>query len=125
MSSKNKSRKGRFIAFCIFAATLVLASCEKYSFAPPAVDPKATWHFSTDIQPIFTSNCINCHGGTRSPDLREGKSFLALTKGGYVTLPAESSKLYLKITGGDHTPRTTDVQKLKILYWITQGAQNN
>ena len=102
-----------------------LSSCEKVSFAPPAVDPNAVWHFQTDIQPIFTANCIGCHNSNRLPDLREGKSYLSLTKGGYVKLPAATSRLYIRITTGDHVPRTTDVNKLKILYWITQGAQNN
>lgn len=101
------------------------ASCEKYKFTPPAVDPNTTWKLSTDIQPVFNSNCISCHGDALKPDLREGKSFNALTKGGYVSAPAESSKLYSTLTGSSHTPRATEEQRLKILYWITQGALNN
>lgn len=100
-------------------------SCEKYKFTPPAVDPKTTWKLSTDIQPIFNSNCISCHGAALKPDIREGKSFNALTKGGYVSTPAESSKLYSTLSGSSHLSRATDEQRLKILYWITQGALNN
>jgi hypothetical protein len=109
----------------ILTAVTGLSSCEKYNFVPPAVDSNAVWHLSTDIQPIFNTNCVGCHGGVRSPDLREGRSFISLTGGHYVDLPARTSRLYSKITSGDHVPRTSDVEKLKILYWITQGAQNN
>jgi hypothetical protein len=114
-----------FGALVLIAAIGGLSSCEKVSYAPPAVDPNATWHFQTDIQPIFTANCIACHNGTRLPDLRSGKSYLSLTKGGFVNSPASTSRLYVRITTGDHIPRTTDVDKQKILFWITQGAKNN
>ena len=109
----------------LLVLSVMLSSCEKAKITPAAVDPDATWSFSADIQPIFTSNCIACHGGTRSPDLRSGKSFTSLTNGGYVTTPAESSKLYSKMTGSDHAARSTDSEKLKVLYWIEQGALNN
>lgn len=101
-------------------------SCEKYQFNPPAVDPNHPWSLSTEIQPVFTANCVQCHGGTVSPDLRAGQSFNALTRGGYVDRPAESSRLYQKITTDpDHANKVTDAEKLRILYWIEQGAENN
>jgi hypothetical protein len=112
------------VALVLLAALTGISSCEKYSYTPPAVDPLATWHFQTDIQPIFSSNCATCHNGTKSPDLRDGKSFAALSKG-FVNAPAESSRLYLKMTSTDHAPRSTAAEKLKVLYWITQGALNN
>lgn len=109
----------------IIASFSGLVACEEFKITQPAVDPTATWLLQTDIQPIFNNNCISCHGGTKSPDLREGKSFQALTKGGYVTLPAEASRLYSAIVGADHISRSTETERLKILYWIEQGAQNN
>jgi hypothetical protein len=109
----------------ILALFVLLSSCEKVKIITAAVDPDATWSLFADIQPIFTSNCTSCHGGTRSPDLRSGKSFASLKNGGYVTTPAGSSKLYSKITGSDHAARSTDTEKLKVLYWIEQGALNN
>lgn len=112
------------VALVLLAALTGISSCEKYSYTPPAVDPLATWHFQADIQPIFSANCATCHNGTKSPDLRDGKSFAALSKG-FVTAPAESSRLYLKMTSTDHSPRSTSAEKLKVLYWITQGALNN
>lgn len=125
MKRKLKRIKLIFGALVLLAGIQGLSSCEKNSYPPPDVDPTATWHFQTDIQPIFTANCINCHNGTRLPDLRSDKSYLSLTGGGYVKLPAESSRLYVRMTTGDHVSRSTDADKLKVLYWITQGAKNN
>jgi hypothetical protein len=119
-------KAGRILtAMFLIAAFSGLISCEEFKITQPAVDPSANWSLKTDIQPIFSNNCISCHGGTRSPDLREGKSFQSLTNGGYVILPAETSRLYSTITGADHISRSTETERLKILYWIGQGAQDN
>jgi len=109
----------------IFVAAIGLVSCEKYTFGPPVVEPGVDVLFQTEIQPIFTANCISCHGGLFSPDLRDGKSYESLTTGGYVDLPAENSKLYTKIISSSHLAKTNDLQKQKILIWISQGAKNN
>lgn len=122
-----KLNRIRHILGLLVLAALIggVSSCEKYSYEPPAVDPNATWHFKTDIQPVFTANCVGCHGGTQSPDLRDGKSYLALTKGSFVTAPAANSKLYQKMLSSGHASRSSATDKLKVLYWITQGALNN
>ena len=119
-----KPREIRFImvllvTFCGFI------SCEKYTYNPPTVDETKIWSLQDEIQPIFNSNCVSCHRGTIPPDLREGKSYNSLTSGGYVNLPAESSKLYTKITSSGHLARSTEEEKLMVLYWITQGAKDN
>lgn len=122
-----KSNKAGKILIVIFLITAIagLMGCESFKVSQPEVDPNVVWSLQTDIQPIFNNNCVSCHGGTRSPDLRDGKSFQSLTNGGYVTLPAESSQLYSKMNSGDHLSRSTETDRLKVLYWITQGAQNN
>jgi hypothetical protein len=112
----------------IIVTVVVLASvssCEKFALTYPKVNTTDSLHFSTDIQPVFNGICINCHNGSTSPDLREGKAYNALKNGGYINLPGETSRLYVKITGTSHSSRTTDVQKQKILIWINQGAKNN
>lgn len=82
--------------------------------------------FQNDIQPIFSSNCINCHSGVKSPDLSVGKAFESLTAGGYInTLNPETSMIYLQMFSTSHNPRTNDVEKQKILDWVKQGALNN
>jgi hypothetical protein len=125
MDRNNKGIRSVFAAILLVSSVAGFTSCEKYKYTPQAVDPSATWHLQTDIQPIFNANCISCHGSALSPDLRDGKSYQSLIKGGYVSLPAESSKLYSKISGGSHLSRSTETERLKVLYWITQGALNN
>lgn len=124
MNPKVKKVRQSLVAMIILATVIGFASCEKVGILPIPFDPLATWHFQADIQPIFTANCIDCHNGTRSPDLRNGKSYNAL-KGVYLNLPAENSRLYLKMTSSSHSPKTTDNEKLKVLNWIKQGALNN
>lgn len=112
-------------AFISLSVVVLLAGCEKYTFTPPAVDPNYEWSLATDIQPIFTANCASCHGGVISPDLRADESFEALTGGSYVTTPAAESELYTVMINASHAARSSAAEKLKVLYWITQGAQNN
>lgn len=125
MNQRIKRIRLTVAAFILVAAGAGLLSCEKYQYMPPAVDPNYEWSLANDIQPIFTANCASCHGGTKAPDLREDKSFNALTKGSYITAPGESSKLYTKMIEPDHAPRSTDADKLKVKFWIDQGAKNN
>lgn len=127
MNQKLKRMRQIFIALILIAAVKGFSSCEKYSFSPPAVDPNQIWHFQTDIQPIFNGICITCHNGkTQFPDLRNGKSYASLKSAGFITPPGETSILYHQMTtNSDHIPRSTDVQKLEVLYWINQGALNN
>ena len=124
MNPKVKKVRQLLAAVIIFAAAAGFNSCEKFGIPPIPFDPLATWHFQADIQPIFSANCTDCHNGTRSPDLRDGKSFNAL-KGVYVATPAENSRLYLKMTSSGHSAKSTDNEKLKVLNWIKQGALNN
>jgi hypothetical protein len=110
----------------LFTAGLGLfSSCEKYAYQVETVNPEEPVLFQTQIQPIFTNNCINCHRGNRNPDLRDGNSYASLTGGNYVSLPAESSKLYRQLTSGSHSSYTLDNEKQLILLWISQGAKNN
>ena len=125
MNQKLNRIRQILVVLVLIAVAGGISSCEKYSYLPRPVDPNATWHFQADIQPIFTSNCIACHGAAQSPSLLDGKSYQALTKGGFVKTPAESSRLYLQLNSASHASKTTSSDKLKVLYWITQGALNN
>jgi hypothetical protein len=126
----NKMHAGiRQVLFIImlFTAFAGFTACDKYSFIPPAVDPDYPWSFSEDIQPIFNNNrCTECHRGGVPPDLREGQSYNTLTRGDYVTRPGEQSRLVNKLTADpDHAILVTEQDRLKIQYWIEQGAENN
>jgi hypothetical protein len=125
MNQRLKMLRQLLVAILVIAAIGGLMSCEKYTYTPEVVNPTDSVHFQAEIQPIFTANCISCHGAIKAPDLRDGHSYKALTEGGYVNLPGETSKLYVKMTGAEHKPRTTDVEKQKVLIWINQGAHNN
>lgn len=109
----------------LIAAVVGFSSCEKNQFTLPVADPDMTVYFAADIQPIFNNNCVTCHGGTKAPDLREGKSYDILTSRGYVNMPGETSRLYVKMTSNDHTARSASLEKDKVLNWINQGALNN
>jgi hypothetical protein len=125
MNQKFNRIRQILVVLVLIAAVEGFSSCEKYSYLPRPVDPNATWSFKADIQPIFTSNCITCHGGAQAPDLRDGKSYASLSKGRFITAPGESSSLYGQLNSSSHASRTTSSDKLKILYWINQGALNN
>lgn len=113
------------IKVLFLAGAALFASCEKYAYEIETIDPEEPVLFQTQIQPVFSNNCVVCHKGSRDPDLRDGNSYAALSEGGYVTLPAESSLLYSKILEGSHKSFTIDIEKQLILTWIKQGAQNN
>lgn len=121
----------------IFGASL-LVSCEEHQYEPVKFDADVAIAFKDNIQPIFNSNCVGCHGGGISPDFRADKSYTSLIDGNYVNLEAPaSSKLYIKVTSsGSHQDflkgkiiavndtidaLATDV----ILKWIEQGAKDN
>jgi hypothetical protein len=111
----------------IFAGMLALimlfSACEKVVY-PPLELPESV-SYSLDVQPIFDSKCVDCHGGSRNPDLRSGHSHEALVNGGYVnTADPASSKIMQKLYGS-HNSRATDIQKQLILQWITEGAKDN
>ena len=125
MKMKVKLSWSVMAALIIPASMLLFSSCEKYAYQLETVNPQEPVLFQTQIQPIFTSNCITCHKGARNPDLRDGFSYASLTTGNYVTTPAENSRLYRQITSGSHSPFTLDAEKQLILIWIGQGALNN
>jgi mono/diheme cytochrome c family protein len=112
-------------ALIIPAGMLFFSSCEKYAYQLETVDPEEPVLFQTQIQPIFTTNCIACHKGSRNPDLRNGFSYASLTGGGYVTTPADGSKLYKQMVSSSHAAFTLDTEKQLVLLWIGQGALNN
>jgi len=125
MNQKLKMIKQLPVVFLVIAAISGLTSCEKYSWTPEKLNPQDSVHFATDIQPIFTANCITCHGALRSPDLRAGKAYKALTDGGFVNQPGATSILYSTMKSSDHSPRSSDLDKEKVLTWINQGAHDN
>jgi hypothetical protein len=125
MKQKLKMIRQILNALVVLFVIGAISSCEKNSYIIPIISTTDTLHFSVDIQPIFTANCVSCHSATRAPDLRAGKSFQALTTGGFVNLPGETCELYTVMIGSDHAARSSDADKQKVLIWVNQGALNN
>jgi hypothetical protein len=125
MNLKKRSSLTSLVMLLILTGLALLSGCEKYAAIIPEVNSTDTVHFKSQIQPIFTANCITCHNGSRNPDLREGYSYSSLRTGFYVDLPAENSRLYKQITGSSHYSFTLPAEKQLILIWIQQGARNN
>ena len=107
---------------------MIMTGCEKYVIESTEINPDDTRSFATDILPIFAKNgCTACHGGGIKPDLRPDKAYDALISGGFInTDKPKSSKLYNQLVNkASHQPKTSVDEEKYILYWITQGAENN
>ena len=106
---------------------VILASCTQYEIPAPECpeDLPTNVSYSADVQPIFDANCVMCHSGGQSPDLRPDWSYDELIDGGYVDTDFPcSSKLY-EILTGSHDGRATDEEELIILGWMDEGAEDN
>jgi hypothetical protein len=94
---------------------------------------------SGDVQPIWTANCVACHGlGGNAPDLRSGSSWASTvgvpsncTVGTRIVISsASTSVLYLRMTGGScgaMPPAGILSSTLTNIVrdWINNGAQPN
>ena len=115
---------------------VLLTACE-YEFIvhPDTSDPGGgdetdPISFSSQIVPIFTSRCLDCHdtGGT-SPDLSASNAYSSITNNELVdTDNPESSILYTYIepSTSDHAWRKySSSQAALVLKWIKEGDKNN
>jgi hypothetical protein len=101
-------------------------SCEKVVFPPVEISDNVS--FNIDIQTILTNNCVSCHPPTQGLDLNAASAYNELVPK-YATVAdsanPEGSKLYIKLISSSHQPRTSEIEKQKILNWISQGVPNN
>ena len=120
-----KRRPGKWVFLALWV--MLMCACEKVVFEPVEI-PNDDLSFSIDIQPILDANCTSCHPPTKGLDFTAGNAYNSLVPN-FVTAAdsanPEGSALYHKLTGTSHGPRTSDVEKLKILKWISQGAPDN
>jgi len=107
-----------------------LASCYKDVILPAVsvTKPPQFVSFSSDLQPIFTTNCAlsGCHvAGSQTPYLTAGGSYQQLLGGFVNTIVPTQSEIYIQINGNMqvHIPNAADRQK--IYDWIRNGAPNN
>ena len=116
-------KKLKFILQGILLVIVVISACEKVVYPPPEVPDQVS--YAADIQPIWAGKCVNCHNGSRDPDLRPENSYASLINGGYVnTTNPEDSEL-MQTLYGTHDSRATEADKQLILFWINEGAKDN
>jgi hypothetical protein len=120
---QTRQRKWLFLPLSL----LFMVACEKVVFEPIVI-PNDDLSFAVDIQPIFNANCKSCHPPTKGLDLTGPNAYDALVPV-YVAASdstnPEGSRLYRKLVGSSHMLRTSDVEKQKIIKWISQGVPNN
>ena len=117
----------RLLKILTASLVVILAACTKYEIPKPPCpeDLPTNVSYSADVQPIFDDNCIMCHSGGQSPDLRAGWSYDELFDGEYVDTEFPcSSILYMKLAEG-HNNVPTEEELLTILGWIDEGAEDN
>lgn len=108
-----------------------IQSCDLHEISYPEPEVEEEYvSYSESIQPIFNSNCTDCHSGSQSPNLSEGSSYESLTANTneYInTGNPESSLLYTKPQSSEHkmywTPNSSKLNL--ILDWIKAGAPND
>ena len=121
--------------FCILVPAmlvLVLLGCTTAPSDVP-VDPS----YANDVQPIFSANCITCHGTSSPSGGYSLTSYAGTTGSGSDTVPnvipnsADSSKLYRRVTGTETPtmprgqPALDTVKTATVRNWIDKGAKDN
>jgi uncharacterized membrane protein len=89
--------------------------------------------FSANVQPIFQSRCVSCHGGGRTNAGLDLSSYASVMKGsrsGPVVVPGgPGNSLLYQMVESDNMPASgpplTADQKETIRQWIQSGAPNN
>jgi mono/diheme cytochrome c family protein len=125
--------KKLFQLLVIIGLGLMMGSCyyNTYPIEDPTAPPSTTpVSFATDIQPIFSADCVSCHGGSTAPDLRPASAYDAIVNGTYI-IPNDiaNSVLYQDLLGnGNLMPPSSALSTAKknlVKNWILQGALNN
>ena len=118
-------RKRYFKCIWMGCFAVLFIACEKVTLDKVQVEGEVK--FVQDIVPIFTNSCIGCHNGSVNPDLRPDKAYNSLANGGYLnTQEPDKSDIYKQLTtNSSHMSRATEIDKAKILQWITLGANND
>ncbi len=114
------------------APTESAPATEPATATQPAVEG-ATVSYTNDILPIFESRCVNCHGGQRTQeglDLKTYASLMAGSNNGPVVTPGDTaSSLLVELVANQKMPKRgpklTPPQVQLITNWVNQGALDN
>ena len=124
------------VSLLALAAVLVLAACGAPASSPvalPAHTPSATVSFSKDVLPILQNSCVNCHGGEKTSNGLDLKTYASLMTGsqhGVVIVSGDAAKSLLiqSLQQGKMPKRGGPLpadQIQMIMDWVNAGAQNN
>lgn len=124
-------KRSLFLILVLF--TILITGC-KYNFilpeevTPPNPDGEPV-SYATQVQPIFTAKCIECHkSGGQSPDLTSGNSYNQVVPSKIDATTPANSKIYAfpAPTTSTHTWKKYSTNEANlVLTWITEGAKNN
>ena len=83
--------------------------------------------YNSQIQPIFDSKCIQCHGNSAGLNLSSYENIMMGSNNGDVVIPYDhdSSELWLRVNSGQMPPGNNDLtgdQVDLIAQWIDAGA---
>jgi hypothetical protein len=93
----------------------------------------ATVSFVNDVLPVFESRCINCHGGEKTNeglDLKTYDSLMSGSKNGTVLTPGDANDSFIvkQVVEGKmpkRGPKLTPAQIQILMDWVNAGALNN
>lgn len=89
--------------------------------------------FSRDVLPVLESRCINCHGGQRTSEGLDMKTYAALMAGsqnGPVVTPGDASNSSFVTLSAEgkmpkRGPKLTPSEIQLLTDWVNAGAPNN
>ncbi len=89
--------------------------------------------FSRDILPVLQSRCINCHGGQRTSEGLDMKTYQALMAGsqnGSIVTPGDAANsLFVTLSAEGKMPKRgpklTPAEIKLLTDWVNAGAPNN
>ena len=83
--------------------------------------------YDSEIQPIFNSKCIQCHGSSAGLNLSSYENLMAGSMNGDVIIPYDhaASELWKRVNSGQMPPGNNDLTNAQvnlIAQWIDEGA---
>ncbi|SVD41069.1 uncharacterized protein METZ01_LOCUS393923, partial [marine metagenome] len=83
--------------------------------------------YNAQIQPIFNSNCTQCHGNLAGLNLSSYENIMMGSNNGDVIIPYDhtSSELWIRVNSGQMPPGNNDLTSSEvnlIAQWIDEGA---